>query len=892
VFPAASVAVTEKVWLPPATPTIGGITDPSNVSTPSVTFTSEPGASFQCSLDGGAYATCSSPLSIGPLADGSHTFAVKAIDAAGNASAPASVTWTVDTTAPGAPNITSGPSDPSNTSTPTFTFTGDPGSTFLCALDGGTLVACTSPYATAPISGGSHTFQVEQVDAAGNTSVPATFGPWTADFIAPNAPTISSGPAATTTATDATFTFSSDEPTATLQCDLDGAGYSTCTSPTTYNALTTGTHVFSVRAVDTAGNVGAATTYTWTIGSGTGGGVPPHLAPSDPADGSTVASVSQIVLTADRVVTWTNVTVTPLGGTAVSLAGGTGTSITDPLASATNGLYTVTATIDDGVDAPVDVMTNFTIWATGSAGIAPPVQEVALPASATGVAASGALTSADDSETLNWPADAIPSSGMYLRITPADTSTVSLPDGSAWTANPTLFDVKAWSVADGSPVTTFAAPLELDIPSAGPNDIPAVSTDGGVTWRALDLLPGAFLPAGQVDGYVRLSQGVAIYTSHLTMFALMSDKQPPSAPASLQGSINNGQLVLRWQPATDNSGSIAYYTVWVDGQPVKTLGGSTYEYYVGPAATGDTHVYRVQATDPSGNQSALSQAVTGIPNLIGKTQSQASAALQAAGFTDGVVVGAGSAAKVTAQSPSAPGYAVVGSSVDYTLGVPSALRTPLSLHVVGGKRINPIIRNYVAVQVKVNLATQLIATMRNSRGRIVALWTKNLPAGVFIVRYHLPTNLPADHYKLTVQARTEGSRQSYTIPVIVQKGAAPVVENAKVVVVGNAAGQSGLSLKLKPNATVVVAPNGSVFDVTGSQRRVAALVVDVDKYGVAMVHNLHIVFPSVKIVAVTSDAGKVPAAKKAGASSVVYASSAASVNGLVSGLLDTLLKGR
>jgi hypothetical protein len=300
----------------------------------------------------------------------------------------------------------------------------------------------------------------------------------------------------------------------------------------------------------------------------------------------------------------------------------------------------------------------------------------------------------------------------------------------------------------------------------------------------------------------------------------------------------------------------------------------------------------VQATDASGNTSALSEGVTGVPNLVGKTQAQASAALHAAGFADGVVTGAGSGAKVTAQSPGSPGYAVIGLSVDYTVGAQTALRTPLSLHVVGSKRINPVIRNYVAVQVKVNLAAQLIATMRSSQQRIVALWTRNLRAGVFIVRYPLPSNLAPDNYNLTVQARTEGSRQGYTIPVIVTRGKAPIAENARVVVVGDATGQSSLSLNLNARAQALVVATSQIFDVTGSQRRVAAVVVDVDRYGLAIVHNLHIVFPSVKIVAVTSKSAKVARAKSAGASSVVVASGSTSRNALVSSLLDSLLKGQ
>src|SRR5206468_7317887 len=56
------------------------------------------------------------------LAQGSHTLDVRATDAAGNTDAsPASHTWTVDLTAPNT-TIDTSPSDPSNNTTPSFTF--------------------------------------------------------------------------------------------------------------------------------------------------------------------------------------------------------------------------------------------------------------------------------------------------------------------------------------------------------------------------------------------------------------------------------------------------------------------------------------------------------------------------------------------------------------------------------------------------------------------------------------------------------------------------------------------------------------------------------------------------------------------------------------------------
>ncbi|RJS21344.1 hypothetical protein DRW03_18260 [Corallococcus sp. H22C18031201] len=57
---------------------------------------SEPSVTYVCSVDGQAYVPCSNPSFISGLADGAHTLAVSAIDAAGNVDpTPARYAWTV-----------------------------------------------------------------------------------------------------------------------------------------------------------------------------------------------------------------------------------------------------------------------------------------------------------------------------------------------------------------------------------------------------------------------------------------------------------------------------------------------------------------------------------------------------------------------------------------------------------------------------------------------------------------------------------------------------------------------------------------------------------------------------------------------------------------------------
>jgi hypothetical protein len=107
-------------------------------------------------------------------------FQVKAKDPAGNESGAASWPWTVDTTPPPAPVITSMPPDPAPTAISTFEFIdAESPVTFECSVENGPFGTCTSPFTFTVIvdtsSNGQHQFAVRAVDPAGNVSGSASY---------------------------------------------------------------------------------------------------------------------------------------------------------------------------------------------------------------------------------------------------------------------------------------------------------------------------------------------------------------------------------------------------------------------------------------------------------------------------------------------------------------------------------------------------------------------------------------------------------------------------------------------------------------------------------------------------------------------------------------------
>lgn len=268
----------------------------SNSTSAEFTYEAPTATSYECRLDAEAFASCpaaGSPKTYADLAEGTHTFQVRGVNASGPDPTPASYTWTVDTVAPTA-SITSHPLDPSPGKSAAFRYSSNEvGSKFECRLaplEASFSLCSTQPKTYANLADGDYEFEVRAIDAAGNAQSTATSFGWTVDnSLADTTPPetlIATKPSDPSGSSTATFTYTSSELGSTFQCKLDSGAFAVCPSAgITYSGLGEGQHTFQVRAIDSSENVDpspAGFTFNVVLSSSSGSGQagpPPSPAP-------------------------------------------------------------------------------------------------------------------------------------------------------------------------------------------------------------------------------------------------------------------------------------------------------------------------------------------------------------------------------------------------------------------------------------------------------------------------------------------------------------------------------------------------------------------------------------------------------------------------------------
>lgn len=215
---------------------------------------------------------------ISRLTDGSHTFALSQKDQAGNLSAANNFTWIRDSSLPMTPTVSSPSLSPYTSNTSTLTLSGYCTAGLMVTLGGNvTASEIVSPAnSLSQPCGGAGTFSFiiqKSVDGTYNLSIvqsnngissSAVEKVWILDTTPPTV-TITSNPTDPNRSLSAAFAFKADDPLATVQCKLNTGNYNSCSSPYTLSLspADNGNNSIDVRAVDSAGNIGLPSSFSW-----------------------------------------------------------------------------------------------------------------------------------------------------------------------------------------------------------------------------------------------------------------------------------------------------------------------------------------------------------------------------------------------------------------------------------------------------------------------------------------------------------------------------------------------------------------------------------------------------------------------------------------------------
>ena len=174
----------------------------------------------------------------------------------------------------------------------------------------------------------------------------------------------------------------------------------------------------------------------------------------------------------------------------------------------------------------------------------------------------------------------------------------------------------------------------------------------------------------------------------------------------------------------------------------------------------------------------------------------------------------------------------------------------------------------MGARVLVTRSAQVTAQLFSPRRVRLYTWHFKVRAGRTILRLRIPRQVRRPGiYTLRWSAHAGRETVNRTIRVRIVGRRLPV-QKIQIVLAGTAAkGVSGSLGKQKPTVVTSADPT---FDAAANRNRdVRVIVVDVDELGVATVHDLHVVFPSVKIVALAAGPRTMAAALKAGATIVL-----------------------
>jgi hypothetical protein len=343
------------------------------------------------------------------------------------------------------------------------------------------------------------------------------------------------------------------------------------------------------------------------------------------------------------------------------------------------------------------------------------------------------------------------------------------------------------------------------------------------------------------------------------------------APTDFVGKLEaDGSLTLRWKPSRDSSGEPFATLLYIDGIATQTLAPGETQVNLGPFDPADMRVFTIVAVDGDGKASPASAALRSTSLLAGKTLDEARAILANRGFGVGVVRGTGTIVVAPAAAVMAP----LGSTIDLELGTPTAPQTRLVFDVVATKRYAPAASKSIALRLKTTRAATVTTTLLGPNGKRAYSWRFAANAGITIKRLTMPPSLKkTGRYRLVfaVKSGRETAKKSIVVQLVTKTAKRVPTKKPLQIVLAGTGNSKEIERGLDKGMEVLPAAVGEdAWTLTGdSNRNVEVIVVDVDRYGLQLIRDLRLVFPTVRILGLTNDPRRLGQAVRAGATIAV-----------------------
>ena len=607
----------------------------------------------------------------------------------------------------------------------------------------------------------------------------------------------------------------------------------------------------------------------------------PSVVSSTPADGAVTASASSLALTASEDLA--SITQLKLDGVAAgfvpSLTGPSASFATGALA---DGNHSLTGWLHDAAGNLAPFRLNITIENGASTEQPDTTKNVSSSFPTT-------LSSVDGATTVTTPANvwqAAPPQAqdfLVLRIDPSP-APASIPPTTIQLGS-SIVDVRmTWDLA-GTEEHHFDAPVQIDLNDSTNGTGTPVTAEPGGAWRAIPQLsaPGT-LPGAWQDGYWRTGNVVHILTRHLSLFAILTGvvSDANAAPRDFAAVIADDGLTLRWAPGIPQ---VRNFVLYADGIAIAQFGGEQFETKLGQITADDPRRFTLTELNPLGIESAHTPVLRAVPPLAGLSQAAAAQALAGRGFTVGrvVQVAAPGIPAGTVVGPTGVHVQEEGTSVDIQVASATA-RSPFALRIAIAPTAHRSSRS-LAARVSITDRARVDVTLDGKPFRRMQRWHFfHVKAGATILTLKLLHTLPAGtydlHWKATSDATKVVQRKITTIRVV----ATTRSRSQNVVSISGGRTTQGLTKGLKHVSRLT--PDQAFL--YASYHDVRVIVVDADLYGPALARDLHQVFPSATVVALSKNGGRRAALTSKGIVAVPASTPPAQVAALVARLLRGL----